>query len=153
MKYLGLILLNIASIAAGFSFANKLKRKCIVSREIVEMCTLMSVELGFSASDSKRIVSRLSNEPSLSHLDFLNGFDFENIEIKTELDSVDNERLNLLFKNLGKTDSQSMLDLIEAFKSNMRQSVKKYEEYYKSHARLCIAFGVFGGLTLSLVII
>lgn len=153
MKYFGLILLNIASIAAGFSFANKLKRKCIVSREIVEMCTLMSVELCFSASDSKRIVSRLSNEPSLSHLDFLNGFDFENIEIKTELDSVDNERLNLLFKNLGKTDSKSMLDLIEAFKSNMRQSVKKYEEYYKSHARLCIAFGVFGGLTLSLVIV
>lgn len=153
MKFLGLILLNIASAAAGFSLAGKLRRKCVISREIIEMCSLMSVELAFTASDSRIIVNRLSKEASLSHLSFLNSFDFENIDIKTELDTADNERLNLLFKNLGKTDTQSMLDLISSFKSAMLQSAEKYDEYYKSHARLCIAFGVFGGLILSLVII
>lgn len=153
MKYIGIILLNLSSIAAGFSFAAKLKRKCIISRELVEMCNLMAIEFNFSLSESKKIIKRLASEPSLSHLEFLNDFNFENINIKTELSTVDNERINILFGNLGNTDTDSMLNLIEAFKSNMEESRRKYDEYYKNHGKLYIAFGIFGGLVISLVLI
>lgn len=153
MKYLGLILLNLSSAAAGISCAYKLKRRCIIAQEIIEMCSLMEVEFGYSLSDSKQIVKRLAYEPMLSHLDFLRNFDFEKIEIITELNNTDNERLNSLFNNLGKIDSESMIKLISSFKVNMSESLKKYEDYYKTHSRLFVAFGVFGGLMFSLVLI
>ena len=87
------------------------------------------------------------------HLDYLNDLSLENIAIKTELDKEDNDRINFLFKNIGKTDSASMLSLIKAFKQNMQMSRKKYEDYYKSHSRLYIAFGIFGSLAVTLVLI
>lgn len=153
MKYLGIILLNLSWIAAGFSNAYKLKRKCSISSELIEMCNLMVIELEFSVNETGKIIKRLCNEPTLSHLDFLHNLCFENIDIKTELDKEDNEKINFLFKNIGKTDSASMLSLIEAFKQNMQISRKKYEDYYKSHSRLYIAFGIFGSLAVTLVLI
>ena len=117
------------------------------------MSELIAIELQFSARESGRIVKRLCEEPTLSHLDFLKTIDFEKVNIKTELNDEDNERLNFLFENIGKTDISSMLNLVEAFKQNMEQSRKSYEEYYKSHARLYVMFGIFGGLAISLVLI
>lgn len=117
------------------------------------MCSLISIELEFSVNETGKIIKRLCNEPSLSHLSFLDNFDFEDIHIKTELDDEDNERLNFLFKNIGKTDTASMLNLIESFKQNMLISRKKYEDYYKNHSRLYIAFGIFGSLAVTLVLI
>ncbi len=142
-----------SSIIAGFSFAYKLRRKCIVSKELLEMCDLMAIELNYSVSESSKIIKRLSNEPSLSNLLFLKDFNFENINISTELNDVDNERINSLFKNIGKVDVNSMLELLSTFKINMIESNRNYEEYYKTHSRLYIAYAVFGGIVVSLVLI
>lgn len=153
MKFLGIILLNLCWAAAGVSCAYRLKRKCLISKELIEMCELMAIELEFSARESGRIVKRLCNEPTLSHLDFLKSIDFENVDIKTELDAEDNDRINFLFENIGKTDTTSMLGLIEGFKQNMELSRKRYDEYYKNHARLYVMFGIFGGFAITLVLI
>ena len=117
------------------------------------MCSLMAIELEFLVNETGKIIKRLCSEATLSHLDFLNDLSLEKIDIKTELDKEDNERINFLFKNIGKTDTASMLSLIESFKQNMQLSRKKYEDYYKSHSRLYIAFGIFGSLALTLVLI
>ena len=117
------------------------------------MSELMAIELEFSARESGRIVKRLCGESTLSHLDFLNTIDFENVDIKTELDAEDNERINFLFENIGKTDTSSMLGLLETFKQNMLQSRKRYDEYYKNHAKLYVMFGIFGGIAITLVLI
>lgn len=117
------------------------------------MSELMAIELGFSARESGRIVKRLCDEPTLSHLDFLQSIDFENVDIKTELDAQDNESINFLFENIGKIDTTSMLGLLESFKQNMELSRKRYDEYYKNHARLYVMFGIFGGLAITLVLL
>lgn len=138
---------------AGLSFAYKLRRKCIVSKELLEMCDLMAIEFSYSVTESTKIIKRLSSEPSLCHLCFLKDFNFENIDISTELSEVDNERINSLFRNIGKVDVNSMLELLSSFKLNMTESNKNYEEYYKTHSRLYIAYGIFGGIVVSLVLI
>lgn len=153
MKFLGIILLNLCWAAAGVSCAYRLRRKCLISKELVEMSELMAIELEFSARESGRIVKRLCDEPTLSHLDFLQSIDFENVDIKTELDGEDNERINFLFENIGKTDTSSMLNFLETFRQNMEQSRKRYDEYYKNHARLYVMFGIFGGFAITLVLI
>ena len=117
------------------------------------MCSLMAVEIGFSANETSKIIERLGREPALCHLDFLKDLDFENINIKTELDDEDNESINFLFANLGKSDCATTLELLESFRKNMELSRKKYEDYYKSHAKLYVMFGIFGGLAVTLVLI
>lgn len=153
MKLIGIILLNLCWAAAGVSCAYRLRRKCLISKELIEMSELIAIELQFSAQESGRIIKRLCDEPTLSHLSFLKAIDLENVDIKTELNKEDNERVNFLFENIGKTDISSMLDLVEAFKQNMKQSKKSYDEYYKNRARLYVMFGIFGGLAITLVLI
>lgn len=153
MKIIGIILINIASVFTGLSYLFRLKEKCSVSSELITMADLMCAELSFSASSTEKIISRLAAEPSLSHLYFLKEIDFENISIKTPLDSSDNEQINLLFKELGKSDVESTVALINSFRESMQLSHKKYEENYRSHYKLCIAFGVLGGLAVTVILV
>ncbi|MCI6245788.1 MAG: stage III sporulation protein AB [Eubacterium sp.] len=153
MKIIGIILINIASVFTGLTYLFKLKEKCSVSSELITMADLMCAELSFSASSTEKIISRLAAEPSLSHLYFLKEIDFENISIKTPLDSSDNEQINLLFKELGKSDVESTVALINSFRESMQLSHKKYEENYRSHYKLCIAFGVLGGLAVTVILV
>ena len=153
MKIIGIILINIASVFTGLTYLFKLKEKCSVSSELITMADLMCADLSFSASSTEKIISRLAAEPSLSHLYFLKEIDFENISIKTPLDSSDNEQINLLFKELGKSDVESTVALINSFRESMQLSHKKYEENYRSHYKLCIAFGVLGGLAVTVILV
>ena len=123
MKIIGIILINIASVFTGLTYLFKLKEKCSVSSELITMADLMCAELSFSASSTEKIISRLAAEPSLSHLYFLKEIDFENISIKTPLDSSDNEQINLLFKELGKSDVESTVALINSFREIGRAHV------------------------------
>lgn len=131
----------------------KLKNKYIICCELIEMCNLMSIEINYFSNDTKRIIGNLSVEPALSHLSFLKNIDLENINIKTELDDTENERINGLFKMLGSTDAESMLNMINAFKSAAQESKAKYYSYFQSHGKLYIAFGFFGGIVVSIILV
>ena len=113
----------------------------------------MAVELSFSSDNSRKIVNRLRKEQSLSRLTFLNDIDFENINIKTGLNPSDDEKVNMLFKSLGSTDVQSMLKIINTFKESISASLCGYTDYSKSHSRLFTAFGVLGGLAVSIMLL
>ena len=121
--------------------AQKLKNKYVICCELLEMCNLMSIEIGYYSNDTKSVVNHLSNEPGLSHLKFLKTYNPENINIKTELTDSENEKINALFKILGTTDSDSMLDVINSFSKSIEESKEKYLGSFKSHSRLYIAFG------------
>lgn len=133
--------------------AQKLKNKYIICCELLQMCSLMSIEIGYYSNDTKSVVNNLSNEPALSHLSFLKTFDPENINIKTELSDSENEKINALFRILGTTDSSSMLDIINSFCKSMEESKEKYLVNYKNHSRLYIAFGIFGGMAVSIILV
>ncbi len=151
MKYVGLLLMNAACAFTGVFAALRLREKSRISRLLIEMAGMIEAMLSFSAEDSVKIVRALSNERTLSELVFLKNMDFENIVVSTCLDESDNERTALLFKMLGSTDVPSMIKNIEAYKSGMEISARKYDEYCKSHAKLFVAFGVLGGLLLTVL--
>lgn len=113
----------------------------------------MSIEIGYFSNDTKSVVKNLSNEPALSHLKFLKSYDPENVEIKTDLSDSENEKLNALFRVLGTTDSASMLNMIHSFGKSIEESKEKYFGNFKSHGRLYIAFGVFGGMAVSILLV
>ena len=117
------------------------------------MCNLMSIEIGYYSNDTRSVVNHLSNEPGLSHLKFLKAYNPENINIKTELTDSENEKINALFRILGTTDSDSMLDVISSFSKSMEESKEKYLCSFKSHSRLYIAFVVFGGMAVSILLV
>lgn len=153
MKCIGIVLINLSTFYLGISYANKLKMKLIISSELIQMCDLLKIEIGYMENDTKEIITKLSKENSLSNLIFLKNLEFENINIKTQLNENDNEKLNLLFKNLGGLDIASTIALIDGFRQSIIQSNKKYKENYETHAKLYIALGLFSGLTVSLILI
>lgn len=142
-----------ASVITGLSMVQKLRIKYQVCCELIQMCNLMSVEIGYFSNETKLVVNNLSKEPALSHLKFLKSFDPENVNIKTELSALENEKINALFRMLGTTDSYSMLDMISSFCRFMEESKDKYYSDFKSHSRLYIAFGVFGGMAVSILLV
>ncbi len=153
MKYAGLLFVNAACAFTGVFAALRLREKSRISRLLIEMADMIEAMLSFSAEDSVKIVRALSKERTLSELYFLKNMDFENITVLTCLDESDNERTALLFKMLGSTDVQSMIKNLEAYKAGMELSARKYDEYCKSHAKLFVAFGVLGGLFLTVLVI
>lgn len=146
-------MINIASAFAGVFYAMKLSERCAIASQLIQMADMMAVELSFSADNSRKIIKKLCREESLSRLHFLKDIDLENINIKTGLSAADDEKVNMLFKSLGSTDVASMLKIINSFKESISESRKKYEEYRRSHSRLYIAFGILGGLAVSIVLI
>lgn len=146
-------MINIASAFAGVFYAMKLSERCAIASQLIQMADMMAVELSFSADNSRKIIKKLCREESLSRLHFLKDIDFENVNIKTGLSAADDEKVNMLFKSLGSTDVASMLKIINSFKESISESRKKYEEYRRSHSRLYIAFGILGGLAVSIVLI
>lgn len=153
MKYIGLIILNIASAGAGIFYALRLREQCSIAAQLIQMADIMAVELSFSADNSKKIIRKLCREASLSRLGFLHNIDLENINIKTGLSEADDEKVNMLFKSLGSTDVASMLKIINSFKESITASRQRYEEYCKSRSRLYVAFGILGGLAVTVVLI
>lgn len=146
-------MINLASACAGVFYAMKLFERCRIASQLIQMADMMAVELSFSADNSKKIIRKLCSESSLSQLTFLKEIDLENINIKTGLSTADDEKVNMLFKSLGSTDVASMLKIIDSFKESMSASRQRYEEYRKSHSRLYIAFGILGGLAVSIVLV
>lgn len=133
--------------------AQKLKNKYVICCELLEMCSLMSVEIGYYSNDTKAVVRNLSKEPALSHLNFLKTYNPESINILTDLSDSENEKINALFRILGTTDSASMLDVINSFSKSMEESKEKYCCKLKSHSKLYIAFGIFGGMAVSILLV
>lgn len=153
LKIIGIILINIVCAATGAYYAYKTKDRCETAMQLIRMADMMAVELSFSADNSRKIINRLRKEKSLSRLSFLNDIDLENIDIKTGLEPGDDEKVNMLFKSLGSTDVQSMLKIIDSFKESISASLEGYKEYSNSHSRLFMAFGILGGLAVSIVLI
>lgn len=153
LKLLGLLLINIVFTAAGAYYAHKTKERCETARQLIQMADMMAVELSFSADNSFKIIKTLKKEKSLSRLAFLNDIDLENIDIKTGLSPADDEKVNSLFKSLGSTDVKSMLKIIDSFKESISASLSGYCDYSRSHSRLFLAFGILGGLAVSIMLV
>jgi len=133
--------------------AQRLKNRYLLCSELIEMCNLIKIEIGYFSNDTGKIIKNLSEEPSLSRLKFLKTLDLENIHIKTELNETENEKINSLFKMLGSADSISTIEMVDSFKASIEESRRRYLNYSKSHSRLYIAFGIFGGIAVSIVLI
>ena len=77
----------------------------------------------------------------------------QRMKINSPLSAEDNELVSDFIYSLGKSDSNSQLKLIETFRKSIEQSKRKYEVDYSENSRLYLAFGLFGGVVFSLIII
>ena len=74
-------------------------------------------------------------------------------ELYTALSDEDNRAVTEFLRSLGKSDSQTQKEMIDSFKEYMKNEERVYDEAYRKNARLYLAFGFFGGLLLSLLLI
>lgn len=145
-------MINSVSILTGISMAYKLRIKYLISCELIQMCNLMKIELGYYINSTELIIKNLAVNSSLSHLIFLKNIDLNCINIDCGLGEFENQKLNALFNVLGNTDADSVIDVIDSVEIAFEDSKNKYYEYYVSHSKLYAAVGVFCGLAVSIIL-
>ncbi len=148
-----MLIINLVFTSAGAYYAFKTKERCETARQLIRMADRIAVELSFSADNSFKIISKLRKDKTLSNLEFLNEIDLENVNIKTGLNPSDDEKVNSLFRSLGSTDVKSMIKILDSFKESISASLSGYCDYSRSHSRLYFAFGILGGLAVSIMLI
>ena len=72
---------------------------------------------------------------------------------KTPLSQEENRTIGSFFYSLGKYDVDNQIKQIEFFKEYMSSSMRKYEEMYKSKAKIYLSLGFSFGIVITLVLI
>lgn len=72
---------------------------------------------------------------------------------KTILSQEENKAIGSFFYSLGKYDVDNQIKQIEFFKEYMSSSLRKYEEMYKSKAKIYLSLGFSFGIVITLALI
>ena len=130
--------------------SRNLKKRVTVCKELIGLCDILSIDI----SQRNNSLTKLLGDGRFQSLDFLNSEMLkQRMKINSPLSAEDNELVSDFIYSLGKSDSNSQLKLIETFRKSIEQSKRKYEVDYSENSRLYLAFGLFGGVVFSLIII
>ncbi len=144
--------LIISSTALGLLLSEKSKDRLIISRELLHLCDMIIIDLGFSVTPATKLLQKLLSDSSLRHLSFITE---ENIKKRLPVCSVlsasENEQISEFVYMLGKSDVKAQTKLVLSFKEYMKKTEEKYSEKYKKESKLYITFGFFSGVLVSLI--
>lgn len=143
-------MLFLSTTGIGAHCAFKLKEKCLICKELKQLCDILSIDISFR----KNSVIRIIEENSFSHLDFIKPESVMNEKLlDTPLSDEENKELSAFLYSLGKSDTKSQLMLIEGFREYIEICEKSYDERYSKNAKLYRVLGVFSGALMSLMLI
>ncbi len=110
--------------------------------------------LRVSVSYGRKSLFDVIGDCGLSELGFINAECIrEKKKLASPLSDEDNEALSRLLFSLGKSDVNSQLTLIDGFKEYIKIKEEQYREEYDKNSRLYLAFGLFSGLVISVLIL
>lgn len=129
---------------------NRIKDKINLCQALIDVSDYILPEIKLRQTS----VFELLKSPRVSQLDFV-GQDMLTVCQKpnTPLNDEENKAVGEFFYSLGKYDVANQIKQIEYFKAYMSKALNKYEEMYKSKAKIYITFSLSFGMVLSLVLI
>ena len=93
------------------------------------------------------IIRELENDERLKNFDLtLNGS-------SSPLPSKENERSKTLLSTLGKYELEAQINYINQYLGYFKMLRQQYQDYYNSHYKLYLAFGLFSGVLVSVLLI
>ncbi len=134
----------------GIYLTENIKRKINICCDLVALTNYILPEIKLKQTS----VSDLFASPEFEKLDFA-GQDMLLSEqsAKTSLSDDENKIIGGFFYSLGKYDVENQIKQIEAFREYMTESQRKYEEMYKSKAKIYLSLSFSFGIIVTLALI
>ena len=150
MKLAGAVIIILSSLMTGIYMTENIKAKIKICRELVDLANYILPEIKLKQTSA----FDLFESSKFKNLDYV-GQDMLIFEqsAKTPLSQEENRSIGSFFYSLGKYDVDNQIKQIEFFKEYMSSSLRKYEEMYKSKAKIYLSLGFSFGIVITLVLI
>lgn len=89
----------------------------------------------------------------LKHDERLKSFDFTLCNENSPLPPEENDRSRLLFNTVGKYDLDCQISYINQYLGYFKMLRQQYQDYYNSHYKLYLVFGLFTGIFIAVLLI
>ena len=154
MKFAGLIAVIFATSAVGVSMYDSSKKRLSVCRELIIFCDCLRRDFMYRSTPVKLLVSEIISEQKLVHLSFIKPeFIGEDVKASSPLENAANKELSAFLSALGRSDTDTQLDLISSFRSYLCGEEEKLKLSHAKNARLYLSFGVFSGVLIALIFV
>lgn len=127
-----------------------IKAKIKVCRELIDLANYILPEIKLRQTSAYDLFA----SSQFKNLDYV-GQDMLLSEqfAKTPLSQEENKAIGSFFYSFGKYDVENQIKQIEFFKEYMLSSLRKYEEMYKSKAKIYLSLGFSFGIVITLALI
>ncbi len=127
-----------------------IKRKIKICNELLSLTNYILPEIKLKQTSAFDLfTSRKFEELDYIGQDML----FSEQSAKTPLSNDENKMIGSFFYSLGKYDVDNQIKQIEVFREYIYASRRKYEEMYKSKAKIYLSLGFSFGIIISLALI
>lgn len=127
-----------------------IKRKIKICNELLSLTNYILPEIKLKQTSAFDLfASRKFEELDYIVQDML----FSEQSAKTPLSNDENKMIGSFFYSLGKYDVDNQIKQIEVFREYISASRRKYEEMYKSKAKIYLSLGFSFGIIISLALI
>ncbi|MGN1202170.1 MAG: hypothetical protein ACI4RF_02660 [Eubacterium sp.] len=103
--------------------------------------------LSSTSPETEEIMQELKNDENLK------AFDFSLKNENSPLPLEENDKVRLLFSTVGKYDLDCQISYLNQYIGYFKMLKQQYQDYYNSHYKLYIVFGLFIGIFVSVLLI
>ncbi len=135
------------SSSLGLAVAGFKKKQIKYIDSLIYIAEKILLMLSSISPETEDIMNELKNDERLKGFDF--GLKNENSPLPPE----ENDRSRLLFNTLGKYDLDCQISYINQYLGYFKMLRQQYQDYYNSHYKLYLVFGVFIGILVSVLLI
>ncbi len=135
----------------GNYVADRIRKKIKICEDLIKLCDLVSTDMAYKQSP---IISLVLESVQNTNIDFITSDCFYHCTVPQScLADHENQRIGEFIFSLGKTDTASQLNMIDAFRKYISMARDNYSAAYSTKSKVYIAFGLCCGLALSLLLI
>ena len=143
-----------SSVMSGLYLIKVARERVMICDELLVFCNMLKTDISTRRTPLEIFIAGLRDNPSFSHISFLNSDIFiSDKQIRSPLKSDDNRRISEFLFSLGKYDTKAQINEIEFFSSYIEKRKDEYEEVCKSKSRLCFTLCLCVGCVISLMLV
>lgn len=135
------------SFSLGLTVMRFKKRQIDYIDSLIYIGEKILLMLGSTSPETEEIMKELENDERL------NNFDLSLSSSSSPLPPKENERSRLLINTVGKYELSAQINYINQYLGYFKMLRQQYQDYYNSHYKLYLVFGLFSGVFVSVLLI
>lgn len=135
------------SFSLGLTAMRFKKRQIDYIDSLIYIGEKILLMLGSTSPETEVIMRELENDERLKN------FDLSLNSSSSPLPSKENDRSKMLLSTVGKYDLDAQINYINQYLGYFKMLRQQYQDYYNTHYKLYLAFGLFSGVLVSVLLI